>query len=524
MGYGYYSMGYGQIQHSTLHFELTTRNRSILVRFSPADGFDGCYFGIYRNAKKMKIVKAEDVDPSEWIPIQADPFSSINSIAVICHGYLADQSASIPELVRLLEGDECNKATLIWVWQPEAIGTPLAGNYTSSWVIDGLPYDYSQRVNGYPTRGIVYYDLDIGSDEVTVTVYHEETILCSGTGTLGSTVALSEVGSTGVTGSVVVDVDAIDSVGVPLYIRWPKSMRVLRNTFNPPTTIEATIPFNQLNGIRWTETDDLANGTYYYRLQPVSDTGEPGQLVDDIETAVILNVPEPPTNIRYDSGDGSASDPVRIAWDASLTAGVTYSIYFANLDDTHINYCDPIVTGLTDLYYDLPAAVCASAPGAMHAVVKAVKDGVESRNGNTLHIEFDSDCVLTGDQPNNAYLDRATLQLTSGTEISVVGSYDNSFEEGVATKLRLFVRDPEGEYDFTDHVAEVSLTSSVINSVKRATLTHDFGVTGDGWYYIAAKAVTAIGVLSPSIGNELLVYISDDLIEGQEFDLHVSRG
>ncbi len=55
-------------------------------------------------------------------------------------------------------------------------------------------------------------------------------------------------------------------------------MLIKRNTFSPPTTIVATIPYDNQDFYLWSEPADLANGTHYYNLVEYSDTGVNGTL------------------------------------------------------------------------------------------------------------------------------------------------------------------------------------------------------------------------------------------------------
>src|SRR5206468_3151746 len=106
---------------------------------------------------------------------------------------------------------------------------------------------------------------------------------------------------------------------------WPTSIQILRDTFDPPTTVRDTVSFSGMNTIRWTESTDLAAATYYYRTQPISDTGVVGTQSASVSIAT-TGRPNPPSNLAYSSGNAAATV---IAFTPSTSPGATYRAYLA---------------------------------------------------------------------------------------------------------------------------------------------------------------------------------------------------
>jgi len=321
--------------------------------------------------------------------------------------------------------------------------------------------------------------------------------IASGSGSVGGSITLTEINSSGITGSVTVDAAAVSGDAV-LSFRWPAFMRILRDQTSPPTSIISTAIYNGGDTGSFIDPDTLDAGTYYYAFQAISDTDDIG----DKSTPQTINVtgaPDAPDNLAYVSGDAAAT---LISWEESETVGATYNIYVANPDDPYLDTTTPTqtaVTGSTGAALDAITGY----PGTAQVLVRAEFSGTEELNGDILFIEYDSSGVYVDKRPNIPSI--SSIDVASGLQINVAGNYNPSGEEGEGASLQLFIRDPDGSYDFTTPDDTVALGTS-INGYKFATLTASKTI---GWYYVTLKAITSTGVQCTGQSAEVAVYVSD---------------
>lgn len=519
MGYGIYGMGYGLPDNHLDFFDIEVNGGVILVRFrpatqSPARGDE--YFGIYRNAKLVDTIYAKANEITERISVLPEPGHSIQTIVILSHGFLADPAFSQPELARIVEQNESGRVTLRWIWQVHEVGSyDDTNDYATNWALSGLTYDQARRVTGYPTRGELDYDIAVSGGNATVTLRNGTQTLATGTGAVGTTVTLAEANSSGITGTVDIDAGAVTTSNLHLYLRWPESMKILRDTSDPPSTLITTVAFNKLNEGAFTEAADLAAGTYYYRIQPVSDTGDDGTVSDTL-TAAVPGVPDSPGDPEYVSGNYNNTV---ISWEESTTPGATYNVYVQQVGET-MNKNDPTQTLVTGS--DQTTLPTMTYPGKAYVLVRALNGGVESRNGAFFELEYDSAGNYVAKRPNTPTLDAWSQDVSSGRSLTISCTYDTSFEAAEATQVQLFVRTLTGSYDYASPVNTQSL-GNAINNVKQATLSYTF--PANGLYWITAKAATAGGVQSENPATELLVYVSDaDIDKPTNIEVIVARG
>lgn len=511
-------MGYGDPLKHIDFFQVKAEGNNILARFRPnmcSPGRGDEYFGIYRNSKLMRVYFAESNVITDWISISRDPGHTTQFIVIISHGFSGDPANSFPELSRKFELDESQRITARWPWQLHEAGSYDDTNaYTSNWDLSGLEYDETRRVKGWITRGVLDFDLAVSGGNVTVTVRNGQTTLATGTAAVGGTVTLAESNSSGVSGSVDVAAGVATTSDLHLLLRWPESMKYKRDSVSPPTTVRKTVNFNEIKEASFTEESDLSAGTYYVRLQPVSDTGDDGD-ESSITAVVVPGTPEPPTNIAYSSGNAAATV---VSWTASATAGATYNIYVQQPGGC-MDFDTPTQTEVAgSTQTTLPAI--SPTTGTAYVVVKALHSGVESRNRNFLALEYDSGAYVAP-RPNDCTINRESEDVTSGRSLSIKGTYDSSQEEGTATQLQLFTRTPSGSYNFASPDNTANLDNG-IRGVKTATLSYTFA--SNGHYYITMKAVTAGGVQSLNQAAEIPVFVSDANIEAQAtFDISIAR-
>jgi hypothetical protein len=378
----------------------------------------------------------------------------------------------------------------------------------TNWVVNGLAR--AQTSEGErETRGIIPAEIYVSGGTATVSIG----TLASGSGAVGSTVTLTELNSSGVTGSVDVDVSAVTGSGT-LSIRWPRSMRILRDTFDPPTTVIQTV--DNKGGDTGSSVDRtvLAAGTYYYAFQAISDTDDIG----DKSTATPITVtgaPVPPEDLAYVSGNAAATV---VSWTASTTAGATYNIYIANPDDGFLDTTTPAATapaGSTGA--TLPAIT--GFPGTAQVLVRAELAGVEELNGNILFIEYDAAGAYVSPRPNTPTV--SAVSVSDGLVINVTGSYNPRNEQGAGESLQLFTRTPDGSYDFGT-VEDTGALGAEVNGFKTASLTKTFVAVG--WYYVTLKAITADTTQSVGNAPEVLIYVSDVNATAPTGTFTLSRG
>lgn len=357
----------------------------------------------------------------------------------------------------------------------------------------------------------------VAGSMATVTLKRYGSVVASGTVSAPGTCTLDEQNDSGISGTVAVGASPTDVTGAALHVRFPQSLRVLRDQTDPPTTIRETVAFNRSDQGVWTEPEDLDPGTYYYRAEYVSDTGDEGAETAT-STVTIPGPPEPPTNLAYSSGNAAATV---LSFTPSPTSGATYRAYLMQPGGTAINFADPAATapaGSTSI--TLPAI--SGYPGTAYVVVRAVSaGGVEEVNGEVLALEYDASGNYVAPRPNTPAI--RDWSVTAGNTLQVTASYDPTDEAGTATQVHLCTRTPSGSYDWTNPDATASLSISPLHpEAKTASLQ----VTGlaDGWHYVAVKAATAAGVQSADASDEVLIYVDATDLSAPAVDIDVSRG
>jgi hypothetical protein len=492
------------------------------VAFMPRSGEGDTWFGIYLNGRKVVHVFAADA--KEYVTRIPLPWGSNEAaIHVIPLGGCGDPAADFSHVARGVEASDSQRVTIQLAFTPEVIqpDSEEDAGYTNSWSLTGIAY--AQNVERLPpllTRGRLECVLDENGTNVTVTLNCHGKSVATGTLALASlpgVVTLAEANSSGLSGVVTVAASVADKT-FDLYCRWPASMRVLRDTSNPPTTLRATVSFDGRQAINWTEPSDLAAGTHYYKLQPVSDTGQAGT-ASSVLTTVIAGPPEPPAALAYASGAAAATV---CSFTASSTVGATYRAYMQTIGAASFD-CETIaataLAGATSI--TLPAIT--GYAGTVRVIVRAVSGGIEEQNLAVLKIEYDATGARVAPRPNPAALDQGTIAVTTGLTMVIAGRYDSNNEAGTATRIKLFKRSPGGSYDYTspdDNEALVDLGAGV----KGATFSLTFSTAG--WYYLRACAYTAASISStPTDCPEIQVYVSDSAMAAPtNIQAHVSRG
>lgn len=512
-----YGAGYGSPDNCISYVEAIPQNgnTSIAVAFTPRTNWGNAYWGIYRNGRLFRNVWAAEgsITPPVYVP--NDPGSTLTSIVLLRIGHLADPTFDISPVAREYDSLTSPRVTLRWNWTPEIIGSPDDGGVSSSWVLNGLTRAAMRTVPAHPTWTVLDWSIAVSGPNATVTVYNGNSLpLASGTGTFPGTITLTQLNSSGISGSVALSAGAVNLTAT-LNARWFSDMLVRRDVSNPPSPIVATVPFNFKDTDNWTEPANLTPGTYYYRTTPQTDTGENGTN-STVLTAVVPGPPNPPTNLAYQSGNAAATV---LSFTASGTAGVTYRAYLEQPGAGFMNMNDIAATaGIGATTITLPAIT--GYAGTAYVTLRAVNAGVEDKNKTMLALEYDGSGNFVPARPNTPFIDVSSLAITSGLNLSIVGRYNSNRQKGVATQLQLFTRTPTGSYNFASPAATASL-SATNPPYSNATLNYTF--LSSGYYYITIMAATAGGTQSAIQATEMLVYVSTSTPANVDPTLSIDR-
>ena len=494
--------------------QLVSGNTQISVSFRPRAIYGDAYFGIYRNALFVQNVYApEGQETTVYINVFAGDTGA--SILVLRLGGFSDSSYSIERVARVFETANAQRATVRWNWPSEILGTPDNADLTA-WSLSGVRYRHAFHPPHQATRGIFNVDVTVSGGNATITIKSGNEKLAEGTGAVGGSITLTQQNTSGISGSVTAAAGITAATDVKLYIRWPKQMKVKRGTVDPPTAVVQTSRFNNSDKARWSEPSDLAADTYFYRVQPVSDTGDNG--TESISASVtIVATPKPPTNLAYSSG--AAANTI-VSFTASPTVGATYRAYVQNPGGAPPNMDVPDATaaaGATTIA--LPAIT--GFPGTARVWVRAVLATVEENNSSILEIEYDAAGVRVAPRPNDPSLISGSLRVTLGRTLGVVCVYNSVDEKTIATQVKLFSRAPGGSYDFTV-IDDTQTLGAGPTGMKRATFSKAY--LADGFRYITAKAYNAGGQAGAGRAVEFLTYVSAADMAAPSIEVFQSRG
>jgi len=493
--------------------ELVNSGSSVRVRFAPQSGEGARWFGVYLNARLQTIVYVEE--GATYGPIHLPAKGLDGSVLVLPHG--RQTTGEMERVARTFDEPTSPKATLSWTWTPEVIGCfDAAGDVNpdlSAWSLTGLsPQALEQTETA--TRMQLKVGVVTDSGTTTVTLYRNGLDVASGSCTAPATCTLAEANDSGISGTVDVGATPTDAEDSVLRVRWPYSMQVLRDVTDPPTTVRATVLFDRQAAPFWTEPTALSANTYYYRLRPVSDTGDAGTATASF-TAAIPGPPAAPSGLAYASGNAAATV---LSFTPSATAGATYRLYLQAIGAAYLDVMNIAATALAGATTITLPAVTGYA-GTVRVILRAVSGGVEEENCEVYKVEYDAAGARVAPRPNDPQI--ASVAVTAGTALSVVGAYDTTDEAGVATTLKLYVRTTSGSYDFASPDGTGTLAAAAHTSLKTATISY---AGSNGWRYVTLKAATAAGVLSEGYAEERLVYFSDADAAAPSAALSIARG
>lgn len=470
-------------------------------------GLRGAYVGIYRNGTWQRNVYVGPAGVYNGI-VDIPWGSSSLSILPLRIGHLADPSYHDEKVARVYETTENARLTLQFTYTPKIVVPPLTdGGFTQNWALTGAIQGFNTAyVDGQTSWGRLGLTITNDGTTCTVTLDMNGRTVASGSFVyIGApfTVTLTAQNGSGLSGTVDINnIAAVVAAGI-VDVRWPRSMQIYRDTFNPPTTLRDAVIFKGLNTVRWPEPADLPAGTYYYATKPLSDTATLGSLSAVVSKSPIVP-PAPPTLLAYSSGNAGN---LVLSFKNSLTALATYRLYMATIINGVASLNDIQATaaaGVPGAANTIAAPAITGFPGFAYPVVRAVLAGVEERNLNMLKLEFLGDGSFVPARPNAPYIASVSF---SGRTITIKGGYNTEHEVGVATTLQLYVRTPAGAYAFA---ASGALSAVGNKGLKQASITYLF--PADGYYYVELFAATAGAVLSGSASPEHLVLPSSDVM------------
>jgi hypothetical protein len=496
------------------------------LTFRPADGRGDAWFGIYVNCMFVRNVRAAEGEMAGPFVVGWPRGATQVSLAAIRLGQVSDPSYHIERVARTFEGAACRRVTVEWTWTPEIVGTIKDGGQTSGWQLAGVTFSKTAPVQQIVPVGGTWtqftFDIVVASGTCTVSLYRQNTLVAQGTIPLASlpgVVALSEVAGSGISGQVTVAAGVTLELGALLILRWPTAMQITRGTSDPPSAIVATVPFNSADTCEWTEPVDLPAGTYYYRLDELSDTGEPGAATATLQ-AVVQGPPLPPAGLHYVSGNYLNTI---VGWTDSPTPNAAYNVY--SREDGQ-----PFRLNQPDSYPPLPhgttqfqlANFYGYYPGFRFVLVRSVLAGVEEKNIAILRIEYDGEGNVVPARPNAPAIDTGSLAITAGRSVALTGLYPSAGEPGVATELQLFSRTVTGDYDFDNPDATATLGAAGTNGIKTAALSKTYG--SDGPRYVCLRAVTADGTPGNTSAETLIDPNADAMPAPEDAEIYVARG
>jgi hypothetical protein len=498
---------------------------AIAYCFMPRTGLGDAFFGIYLNGRKIKTVRAAEGEETQVL-VPAPWGSGVSDILALRHGHLSDPSYATEKVVRVMSETYggSKRITLEFDFKPN-VAEPLEddGGYTSTWDLAGLEWGVNTRpVEGYPSRAELDLAITVSGGNVTITLSLGDHKIAEGTAVIGGApfnVNLLEQNGSGVSGSVTVDDSVATVAAATLVIRWPKEMIIKRGTSNPPTVEVDRVRFKGQNIVRWTEVSDLADGTYYYRTQPNSDTGDAGTASSVVSKAV-ASAPAAPSDLAYASGNAAAC---HLSFTPSATPGATHRIYLATTIGQVMSMQDPNPAGTVFGSGTVLLPAISGYPGKAYALLRAVSaGGVEEKNLDILELEFNAAGNFETARPNTPGIIRDAVAIANGRATTFRISYDPRHEKAVATHIKLFKRTPTGAYNFASADGTVVLQNTV-QFLKIASFSYTF--PSNGWWFVKCLGWTGSQLSDATDALEFKIYVSDaDMPASTELTAQLTRG
>lgn len=496
----------------TVEYCVSTMIGSLLqIKFKPRFGHGDRWYSIYINSVRQNILYC----PSgvEQVVMLQPPWGVTDlQILVLNIGYQTDPSYNAQLVARTYEVINSKVVGFDARFTPSIMGALGDNDLTWDWNLIGYNYGVNCMVDDiYKTRCYLDFTIDTGSTYgATIQLYNHGTLVAYGYGT--GTVDLLEYEGSGLSGTVEVDPN-IETCDGRVYIRWPRELEVISNTYDPPTSPIDSIDFVGQVNVHYQLKDTLSVGTHYFRLRSISDTDDVGQETASLSVE-IFGLPDPPTALEYLSGDYSN---LVLGFTNSITPGVTYRLYAQFDGEELINLEDPvstiIVPGGIQIVDPVPY------PSISRFILRATSTGGEEENLNVLDVELGDFGEYIAARPNQCEIDLSRSSVSGYVaKIAVTQSADG--EKIAPDGFEVFVTSEAITIGATE--AQAGTFDYKRNGVRFGSTTLTLGST-PGWYNVWVFAV-ANGILSAS-ANRYQIYASDsDVPAASEFQLYVARG
>ncbi|MCK6470426.1 MAG: hypothetical protein L6R28_01660 [Planctomycetes bacterium] len=461
--------------------------RSVRVRFQPAPGYEGRWFGVYVNgALRPPAVYAAP-------GAVAEAARAVESGTTKAFVYLEDfggwpgpRGRFDPHgMARAAEARLADR--LAFAWRAPRAHSESDGGVTaasgdsqlSNVSVDGaIRFANVAPVQGQPTRGRLGYAIATTGGVHTVTWYRGSTPVAEGSRSGDGAVVCAPVNGSGLSVSATLAYSGDVEAGAAFVeLRWPEAYQVHYSasalTFPRVPEIVALDTGRESFAVT---TPALASGTYQAAVVPVRDGIEQASGILAVTGLSILAAPEAPV-LGMPTGNAAATT---INW-TPAEAGASYAVYASKIDEP-VNFGGfaapaPIATAV-----DATSAVLAAVtgyPGRVRVAVRATKGGVEETNGGELVLEYDAAGELVPARPNRA---TATGLSADGLTLSVTACIAAAEADAEAAYADLYVQ-PAGTPIDLDTPQDSAALSAPVNGVQRTVLS--FTASAPGWHRFA---------------------------------------
>jgi hypothetical protein len=497
----------------------TAPNGDAMAYVTGFSGFNDRFYQLYANDSLVSTFEApSSTEVQVRVPAR---FGSQPFVAVVSCGHMNDPSYQMQPVARSME-ENCPRGRLTWVWAPTSVDA-LDEEHTSNWVLSGLLLSQTTNWPGKKTWRSLDVAITVTGGSASITVSNQGTVLCSGSGSIPGTISLSGT----VSGSV--DCDAATATATAmLLMRWPYSMKVLRDASNPASTVVATVT-NMMSDDQaaWAESSNLSAATYWYGIQPVSDTGEEGTATQLGSITVVAPLPAP-IGTHYVIGDANAGIGVGFSiaapWD-DFVAFVSPPGSVLNTGASgYSNFSGFSGVSGSSVWYSgqgtLPSGAFVGYPGTYHALVRSFSGAYQSQNVAGLDLAIAADGSYQDPVPNSCAIDAKSVIVSNGLTLACKVAYQYQYSPfGTGYRILLAARTQTGAYDWALPI-DSELLAPYDSAIALASLGHSFGASGT--YYVASRAQTALGTMGP-VSDEVLVQVSDEALTATG-DLEQARG
>lgn len=449
--------------------------RSVRVRFQPAPGYAGRWWGVYVNgvlrppavyaapgavAEAARAVESSTARAFVYIedfggwPGPRGPFDP--------HGMARAEEATLAD-------------RLAFAWRAPRAFSESGGGVTaasgdgqlSNLAVGGaIRFANVAPVQGQPARGRLGYGIATAGGVHTLTWYRGSTPVAEGRRSGDGAIVCTALNGSGLNVNATLSYSGDVEAGAAFVeLRWPEAYQVHYSAsalgFPRAPEIVALDTGREAFALR---TPALAAGTYQAAVVPVRDGVEQNSGIVPVTGLSILAAPEAPV-LGVPAGNAAATT---IHWTPG-EAGAAYTVYASKIDEP-VNFGGfaapaPIATAV-----DATSAVLEAVsgyPGRVRVAVRATKGGVEERNGAELVLEYDASGELVPARPNRA---TATGLATDGLTLSVTACIAAAEADAEAAFADLYVQ-PAGTPIDLDTPQDSAALSAPVNGVQRAALS-----------------------------------------------------